>query len=582
MTARAPKEASRIRDVYRIYDQAGRQAVWARDGGILHERGVRLRTLLRAVSEVPTPRVLDLGCGRGELRDDVIEALGDETELVGMDLLPDRVAEALTRGVPVVLGDGAALPFPDSSFDLVLAFTVLSSIGSNDVLGGVADEVARVLRPAGSLVVYDMRVPNPWNRNVRPLSRHRLRQIFDDWEQTGRSCTLLPPLARRAANQPGRRYDLLAAVPALRSHRLTALQPPQRGLGLDPLPRRPRVSVIMPVRNEERYIQRSLGAVLDQHDVPDLEVIVVDGASDDRTVERVRSLAAQRSTPVEVVTNPHRIVPISMNLGLQKATGDVIVRVDGHCIIEPDYIQHALEALRQTGVECVGGPMRTVGETRVAHAISVAQSSRFGVGGVAFRTSSEAAFVDTVAFGAYRSEVFDRVGTFDEELVRNQDDELNLRLTRAGGRIWMDPRIRSTYFSRGTFGGLWRQYHGYGRYKVRVMRKHRTVPSVRHVVPAAFVGGLGAAMATSLARKTPFPVLGIVIPYLAALEMSSTVAAEERSQRPLVARAMATMHVAYGVGTWRGLIEEFRPWRSAGHGVDVADDGAELAVGTDR
>lgn len=125
---------------------------------------------------------------------------------------------------------------------------------------------------------------------------------------------------------------------------------------------------------------------------------------------------------------------------------------------------------------------------------------------MAFRTSGEAAFVDTLAFGAYRREVFDCIGGFDEDLVRNQDDELNLRLTRAGGRIWMDPTIRSTYWSCGTLAGLWRQYHGYGFYKVRVMRKHRTVPSPRHLVPAVFVAGMVGAAVTSIARRSPWPL----------------------------------------------------------------------------
>jgi glycosyltransferase involved in cell wall biosynthesis len=312
------------------------------------------------------------------------------------------------------------------------------------------------------------------------------------------------------------------------------------------------VSVVLPVRDEGAYIERSVGAVLDQEGVDRPQVILVDGGSTDDTVARARAAASRRGVTIEVVDNPRRIVPVSMNLGLARATGDVVVRVDGHCVIQPDYLRRSLDALAATGAECVGGPMRTVGETPVAASIAAAQSSRIGVGGVAFRTSQEAAFVDTVAFGAYRREVFDRIGPFDEALVRNQDDELNLRLTRAGGRIWMDPSVRSTYFSRGTLGGLWRQYHGYGFYKLVVMRKHATVPSPRHLVPAAFVAGVGLAGVASAVRRSPLPVAAVLVPYGAAVGWSAHRAAQpdDAASTGVVAAATAAMHVAYGLGWW--------------------------------
>jgi len=231
-------------------------------------------------------------------------------------------------------------------------------------------------------------------------------------------------------------------------------------------------------------------------------------------------------------------------------------------VIAPDYLRRCLDALRATGAECAGGPMETVGETPVAAAIAAAQSSPFGVGGVAFRTSEQAAFVDTLAFGAYRREVFDRVGGFDEDLVRNQDDELNLRLTLAGGRIWMDPSIRSTYFSRGTLAGLWRQYHGYGFYKVRVMRKHRTVPSPRHLVPAAFVAAAAGSVALSALRRSPWPAAAVLLPYATGVVASSVSAADSTDTAPAtVAAATVTMHTAYGLGWWAGAARASTPWR---------------------
>jgi SAM-dependent methyltransferase/GT2 family glycosyltransferase len=561
-------EVERIRAVYAEYDDAGRPDRWAADHGIHAERRDRLASVLRVRPHPERLRVLDLGCGRGDLLPELAAAGIRPDHVVGVDLLPHRLAGARGRGLQALVGSGTALPFADASFDLVAAFTLFSSITDASVRRGIAAEIGRVLRSDGTVVVYDLRLPNPANRALRPLGRRELATLFPGWRRDGTTITLLPPVARRLAPEPGRRYRTLTAVPVLRSHRLTVLHPPVpaggqgSGMGLPPLPEDPSVTVVMPVRNEAAFIERSLGAVLDQEGVARPQVIVVDGHSADHTPTRVREVAAGRSAPVTVVDNEVRIVPVSMNLGLARATGDVIVRVDGHCVIAPDYLRRCLDALRATGAECAGGPMETVGETPAAAAIAAAQSSRFGVGGVAFRTSERPAFVDTLAFGAYRREVFDRIGGFDEDLVRNQDDELNLRLTRAGGRIWMDPSIRSTYFSRGTLAGLWRQYHGYGFYKVRVMRKHHTVPSPRHLVPASFVAVLTGSVALSALRRSPWPVAAVLAPYAAGVAASSVSTAVRTHTAPAtVAAATVTMHAAYGLGWWAGAARTVTPRR---------------------
>lgn len=549
-------EVDRIRAVYADYQLGGRSSRWSEDRGIHAERAALFASVLRHFGEPQHLRVLDLGCGRGDLLPELTAAGIDPTNVAGIDLLPDRLAEARSRGMAAMVASGAALPFPGGQFDVVTAFTLLSSVGDDAVLRSLAAEVERVLAPGGALVVYDMRLPNPGNAAIRPLTQRRLAALFPGWSADGRTCTVMPPVARRLANEPGRRYRTLAALPPLRSHRLTVLRAPQRVMDLPDLPPDPTVSVIMPVRNEGEFIERSVGAVLTQVGAGSVQTIVVDGHSDDDTAERVRSIASRASSDVTVLDNPLRIVPVSMNQGLARATGDVIIRVDGHCVIEPDYVRRCLDGLRATGAECVGGPMETIGETPTAAAIAAAQSSRFGVGGVAFRTSTEPAYVDTVAFGAYRREVFERIGGFDEAFVRNQDDELNLRLTRAGGRIWMDPSVRSTYYSRGTLAGLWRQYHGYGFYKVRVMRKHRTVPSPRHLVPAAFVAGTAGAVGLSTVRRSPWPATAVLGPYGLALAASSVAAASSGSPAEVakVAAATTTMHAAYGLGWWAGAL----------------------------
>ena len=165
----------------------------------------------------------------------------------------------------------------------------------------------------------------------------------------------------------------------------------------------------------------SLDAVLAQNYPPEcLEVLVVDGLSDDDTRQIATATAAISPVSVAILDNPARIVPTALNIALQQAQGEIIIRVDGHCEIAPDYVQKCLAALQHSQADCVGGPMVTIGETAVARGIALAQSSPFGVGNVAFRTGQTTGqYVDTVAFGAYHRQVFDQIGNFDEELVRN-------------------------------------------------------------------------------------------------------------------------------------------------------------------
>ncbi|MGH9013051.1 MAG: glycosyltransferase family 2 protein [Acidimicrobiia bacterium] len=328
--------------------------------------------------------------------------------------------------------------------------------------------------------------------------------------------------------------------------------------------RLPLVSVVMPVRNEEAYLARSLGAVLRQDYPADrLEVIVVDGASDDRTTAVAEALTAGLDVPpISVVTNPAAITPVSLNLGIEKAAGDIIVRVDGHCEIAPDYVRRCVDVLLETGVECVGGVFVTEGETESARTIAVAQSSRFGVGNVAFRTGrADPGLVDTVPFGAWPRRVFDEFGLFDEDLVRNQDDEFNFRVIQAGGRVWYDPTIRSRYFSRATLPKLWRQYFEYGCYKVLVAKKRGGVASARHLVPVGFVAALSCGAVASAVSGRARWLLAVVAPYAVAnATMSLRLASRHHVPAPQLAAAFATLHLAYGSGfTWGAVRWHLHP-----------------------
>src|SRR3989338_11640440 len=219
------------------------------------------------------------------------------------------------------------------------------------------------------------------------------------------------------------------------------------------------VWVLMPVWNEGGFIGRSLKAVFSQDYSQDhLEVIIADGMSEDGTREIICDF--QKKNPnILLMDNPQKFFSAGLNLALREAKGEIIIRVDGHCEIAPNYISRCVELLQKGEAEMVGGPIETVGETFLAEAIALAMSSFFGVGGSSFRTvQDQKKYVDTVAFFACRRETLEKVGPFDEELVRNQDDEYNYRLRKLGFRILLDPAIRSRYYSRASLASLWKQY----------------------------------------------------------------------------------------------------------------------------
>ncbi len=313
----------------------------------------------------------------------------------------------------------------------------------------------------------------------------------------------------------------------------------------------------MPVRNEAAYIERSLGAVLAQNYPADrLEILVVDGLSTDGTREAVLAQAAADSR-VRLLDNPAGIVPPGLNIGIAQARGEIVVRVDGHCEIAPDYVgrcvEHLLAGHEGAPVEAVGGPIETIGETDEAAAIALAMSSWFGVGGSAFRTIKDRPLlVETVAFPAYRRATLQRLGPFDEEMVRNQDDEYNYRLLKSGGRILLSPDIRSRYYSRGSLRSLWRQYYQYGYWKVRVMQKHPRQMRLRQFAPPALVAGLFGSAALGLVFRPFRWLLGAVVAlYLAANVVASLSLGREHAPRLLVIHPI--LHLSYGLGFLVGL-----------------------------
>jgi GT2 family glycosyltransferase len=318
----------------------------------------------------------------------------------------------------------------------------------------------------------------------------------------------------------------------------------------------PLVSIIVPVRNEERYIERCLYSIAAQDYPRDrIEVIVVDGRSGDRTPEIVARFAAESTLDVRLIDNPARKAAPAMNIGVRAASGDVIVRIDGHAALAHDYVRRAVAALDASGADCVGGVLVSEGDTYAGRAIAVAMSSPFGVGGAAFRTGGAAGRVDTVAFGAYRRDVFETLGPFREDIDAGEDDEFNYRLRDAGGVILLLPELQATYTVRGGLTALWRQYFAYGSAKPRVLWLHPAQTQIRQLVPAAFVGALAASSVMGITgRKGAFKAVAGT--YALAATAASVVLGVRRvvSLIPAMLAVFPCMHIAYGSGFMGGLI----------------------------
>ncbi|HEY1558650.1 MAG TPA: glycosyltransferase family 2 protein [Kofleriaceae bacterium] len=331
------------------------------------------------------------------------------------------------------------------------------------------------------------------------------------------------------------------------------------------------VTVIVPVRNEAGFIRSTLQALLDQIEAPArYEVLVVDGISDDGTRDIVHEMGRADSR-LRLLDNPTRTVPTALNIGIKAASGEVLIRVDGHTTVASDFVRANLALLAEhPEAWSVGGPIAHRGQTRVGRAIARAMASRIGVGGASHRNEAYEGYAEGTAFPAFRRWVFDRVGLFDEHLIRNQDDELNFRITRAGGMIFISPRVKHEYFVRDSYRALFTQYMQYAYWKVEVMRKHRRVIAPRHLVPGIFVIALPVCAGAAL--LLPLPVALIPAAPLAGYAgllgwLAVSVAARERDVRVGLgaAAAAATMHVAYGIGTIFGMFSRAREGTSVEH-----------------
>jgi glycosyltransferase involved in cell wall biosynthesis len=333
----------------------------------------------------------------------------------------------------------------------------------------------------------------------------------------------------------------------------------------------PTVSIVIPCYNEQKTIRSLLDALYAQtYPRRELEVVIADGLSTDATRARIAEFTHEHpDLPVLRVDNPKRIIPAGLNLAIRQARGEILVRLDAHSMPYPDYVERCVVALQDGLGENVGGvwEIRPGAESWIARGIAAAAAHPLGVGDALYRHASRAAQVDTVPFGAFRRELLERVGTFDETLLTNEDYEFNARVRQSGGRIWLDPAIRSVYFARPDLASLGKQYFRYGFWKWRMLRRYPQTLRWRQALPPAFVlallalGGLGFAW-------SGFWVLlglqiGLYLSILAAAGLRSALRARDPLLLPGLSLTIPVMHLCWGSGfLWSMIGGSNRPRES--------------------
>lgn len=326
------------------------------------------------------------------------------------------------------------------------------------------------------------------------------------------------------------------------------------------------VSVVIPALNEAQHIQEVLQRLFDQDWKTPYEIVVVDGGSDDGTVELIDAMIpkAPETVTVRVLRNPHRYIPHALNIGIRAAHGDIIVRLDAHTVPPVDFISRCVKALEESGWNAiVGGRCRILPSTdsAVARAIAWAVTHPLGSGRALYRSyvpgdenEERLISVDTVPFGSYTKALWEDVGGYDENLLSAEDYDFALRSRQKGYRVLMDPKLVIDYFSRPTFFALAKQYYRYGYWTCQLIRKHRRIPALRKLMPFGLV-------TTTIAMTLIRAEYGALLLALYAIVLFSVVVRDSRQQGypinsvPRCVGALIIVHWMYGVGNWAGLLK---------------------------
>jgi succinoglycan biosynthesis protein ExoA len=311
----------------------------------------------------------------------------------------------------------------------------------------------------------------------------------------------------------------------------------------------PEVSIIMPVRNEAASLDATLASVCSQATDASIEVITVDDHSTDSSRSIIERWVAQDER-VRLVGSPRRGIPQALNRGLEAAQGRYLVRVDGHSIVPPDYVQALLDHIRSGACEGAGGHKRAVGQGPFGRAVAAAHGSRFGIGNSEYHYLQRQALVDHIPFGAYVTERAHAIGGWDEGLRTNEDYDFDFRYRQAGGRLLFDPAIVIDWRVRETPARLAHQYYAYGRGKFTTLVRHPSSLHLRWLVPPMLVVSLAAGI--PLSRTAPGRVFLAVVggSYAAFLVVGAAILGSRVGTRlaPHAALALGIMHLSWGTG----------------------------------
>ncbi len=304
----------------------------------------------------------------------------------------------------------------------------------------------------------------------------------------------------------------------------------------------------MPCYNEERFIGRAIESLVDDYVAAHAEILVIDGLSSDNTVS-IAGAFIKKNYPVKIITNEKRLQCYGLNRGITEAVGDIIVRADAHCVYPGGYVEKLVRLLETTNAANVGGVMLPKGDTPVQEAIALAMQHPIGVGDAKFHLGNYKGYVDTVYLGAFRKEIFDTVGLYDTNCRTNEDAELNIRILKSGGKIYLDSAIGVEYRPRESFGKLALQYFRYGRGRAYTTVKHRKITSLRQLAPPVLAIALAGTLILSV-----FNLLFLIFwgCYGLSLLTAALFGWRKRKipvkQRLSMGIAFMAMHVAWGVG----------------------------------
>ncbi|MBL7085890.1 MAG: glycosyltransferase family 2 protein [Candidatus Cloacimonetes bacterium] len=337
-------------------------------------------------------------------------------------------------------------------------------------------------------------------------------------------------------------------------------------------------SIIIPCRNEEKYIGTCINSIISSIPNDVVEIIVVDGDSTDKTSAIVQKLSSEFPI-IKLMQNPSRTVPSAMNIAIKECKGNFILRLDAHTDYPPDYIQNCVSAMYETNAECVGGIVITIqnGNSLSAKIVQMLTTHWFGVGNSSFRLNPKPHYADTVPFGFFKKSIFSRIGYFDERLTRNQDYEFNQRIIKTGGKVWLDPKIKVNYKNQPTVMGLLKQAFGTGKWNVWMWRVAPYSFKLRHAIPGFFAMGLIGLILLSFF----FSPLWFVLLYLLGFYfLLSLFASIQQSLRYKVLFPFFILpfgfflyHLSYGLGIITGILllitgksevcRDTRPWLGA-------------------